>query len=63
MSTARKLVNLVGNNTSDETVILIASWIHRMFNQHLMCRFPERAIGLRARLKFGGTCKQTTADK
>ncbi len=39
---ALKLEDLKEKNTDDETVISIASWKRRKFNQHLMCRVFEK---------------------
>lgn len=40
-----KLEDLREKNTDDETVISIATWKRRKFNQHLMCRVFEK-LGL-----------------
>jgi hypothetical protein len=42
---ALKLEDLREKNTDDETVISIASWKRRKFNQHLMCRVFDK-LGL-----------------
>ncbi len=39
---ALKLEDLEEKNTDEETVISIATWKRRKFNQHLMCRVFEK---------------------